>query len=106
MISDYDKKYNRMSKLYKSKWTSLKKINGWKHYEVASIDKNGIAAQKITIGAFNTNTEAGRQMSNTIDVGAKLTTYQSAFEAIRAGITNSTDYASLKANLLTALANV
>ena len=39
MISDYDKKYNRVSKLYKSKWTSLKKINGWKHYEVANIDK-------------------------------------------------------------------
>ena len=39
MISDYDKKYNRLSKLYKSKWTSLKKINGWKHYEVANIDK-------------------------------------------------------------------
>ena len=39
MISDYDKKYNRVSKLYKSKWTSLKKINGWKHYEVANVDK-------------------------------------------------------------------
>ena len=39
MISDYDKKYNRVFKLYKSKWTSLKKINGWKHYEVANIDK-------------------------------------------------------------------
>ena len=39
MISDYDKRYNRVSKLYKSKWTSLKKINGWKHYEVANIDK-------------------------------------------------------------------
>ena len=39
MISDYYKKYNGVSKLYKSKWTSLKKINGWKHYEVANIDK-------------------------------------------------------------------
>ena len=39
MISDYDKKYNRVSKLYKSKWTSLKKLNGWKHYEVINIDK-------------------------------------------------------------------
>ena len=39
MISDYDKKYNRVSKLEKSKWTSLKKLNGWKHYEVIKVDK-------------------------------------------------------------------
>ena len=39
MISDYDKKYNRVSKLDKSKWTSLKRLNGWKHYEVINIDK-------------------------------------------------------------------
>ena len=39
MISDYDKKYNRVSKLEKSKWTSLKKLNGWRHYEVINIDK-------------------------------------------------------------------
>jgi len=23
---------------FKSKWTSIKKLNGWKHYEVLSID--------------------------------------------------------------------
>ena len=39
MISDYDKKYNRVSKLEKSKWTSLKRLNGWKHYEVINIDE-------------------------------------------------------------------
>ena len=39
MVSDYDKRYNRISKLEKSKWTSLKKLNGWKHYEVINIDK-------------------------------------------------------------------
>ena len=39
MINNYDKKFNRVSKLYKSKWTSLKKLNGWKHYEVINIDK-------------------------------------------------------------------
>ena len=39
MISDYDNKCNRVSKLEKSKWTSLKKLNGWKHYEVITIDK-------------------------------------------------------------------
>ena len=39
MISDYDKKYNNVIKLDKSKWTSLEKINGYKHYEVISINK-------------------------------------------------------------------
>ena len=39
MISDYDKRYNRVSKLKKSKWTSLRKLNGWKHYEVINTDK-------------------------------------------------------------------
>ena len=39
MISDYDKKYNRVSKLERSKWTSLKRLNGYKHYEVIEIDK-------------------------------------------------------------------
>ena len=39
MRSNLDKKYNRLSKLDKSKWTSLKKLNGWRHYEVINIDK-------------------------------------------------------------------
>jgi len=38
MISDYDKIHNRLSKLEKSKWTSLEKLNGWKHYEVINVD--------------------------------------------------------------------
>ena len=49
MISDYDKKYNRVYKLYKSKWTSLKKINGWKHYEVANIDKKNKKIELFSI---------------------------------------------------------
>ena len=39
MKSNFDKMYNRISKLDKSKWTSLKKLNGWRHYEVINIDK-------------------------------------------------------------------
>ena len=39
MRSNYDKLYNRISKLDKSKWTSLEKLNGWKHYEVININK-------------------------------------------------------------------
>ena len=38
MINKYDKAYNKISKLEKSKWTSLKKLNGWRHYEVINID--------------------------------------------------------------------
>ena len=39
MRSNLDKNYNRISKLDKSKWTSLNKLNGWRHYEVVNIDK-------------------------------------------------------------------
>ena len=39
MISNYDKEFNKISKLENSKWTSLKKLNGWKHYEVININK-------------------------------------------------------------------
>ena len=31
--------FNKISKLENSKWTSLKKLNGWKHYEVININK-------------------------------------------------------------------
>ena len=39
MISNSDKVFNKLSSLLKSKWTSLKKINGWSNYEVLNIDK-------------------------------------------------------------------
>tara|TARA_S200000501_G_scaffold378938_1_gene445166 strand:+ start:2133 stop:2519 length:387 start_codon:yes stop_codon:yes gene_type:complete len=39
MRNNHDKLYNRISKLDKSKWTSLEKLNGWKHYEVINVDK-------------------------------------------------------------------
>ena len=39
MINKYDEKFNKISKLKNSKWTSLKKLNGWKHYEVININK-------------------------------------------------------------------
>ena len=39
MINNYDKKYNKIVKLEKSKWTSIKKVHGWKHYEVKNINK-------------------------------------------------------------------
>ena len=39
MINNYDRKHNRISYLQKSKWTSLEKLNGWRHYEVLNVDK-------------------------------------------------------------------
>ena len=39
MINNSDKVFNKLSCLQKSKWTSLRKINGWSHYEVLNIDK-------------------------------------------------------------------
>ena len=39
MINNSDRSSNKLRRLEKSKWTSLKKINGWSHYEVLSVDK-------------------------------------------------------------------
>ena len=39
MINNSDRSSNKLSRLEKSKWTSLEKINGWSHYEVLNIDK-------------------------------------------------------------------
>ena len=39
MINNYDKEFNKTSKLENSKWISFKKLNGWKHYEGININK-------------------------------------------------------------------
>ena len=49
MINDYDKKYNRVSKLEKSKWTSLKRLNGWSHYEVINVDKKNSEVELFAV---------------------------------------------------------
>ena len=80
----------------------------WKHAgsKVTSIDKNGIATKKLYIADFGTNNNYGRALTNTIDVGSKLTSYQSTFEAIRNAVNASSDFDSLKSGLTSALANV
>ncbi len=40
--------------------------------KVASIDKTGIAATNYYIATFGTNTSSGRQLTSTIDVGARF----------------------------------
>ena len=74
--------------------------------KVFSITKEGPACSQLYIGDFGTNGNNGRVIHNKIDVKDRLTAYQSAFEQMRQAVSSSTDYDSLKAGLLTALANV
>ena len=74
--------------------------------KVFSITKDGPACSQLYIGDFQTNSTDGRRIANKIDVRDRLTTYQTAVEHMRQAVSSSTDYDSLKAGLLTALANV
>ena len=74
--------------------------------KVFSINKDGPACSQLYIGDFSDNNAQGRYLRNKIDVRDRLTTYQNAFETMRQGVTNATDFDSLKANILTALASV
>jgi len=74
--------------------------------KVFSITKDGPACSQLYIGDFGTNNNSGRVITNRIDVRDRLTAYQSAFEQVRQAVSSSTDFDSLKAGLLTALANV
>jgi hypothetical protein len=74
--------------------------------KVASIDKTGIAAKALYIADFAANTTYGRALTNTIDVGARLTTYQTALTTLRTGAASATTLAELKTAIATALANV
>lgn len=39
MIGDYNKKYNKVSKLNKSKQPSLRNLYGWRHYQIINVNK-------------------------------------------------------------------
>ncbi len=74
--------------------------------KVFSITKEGPACSQLYLADFQTNTTDGRVLTNKIDVKDRLQTYQSTFESLRQSVANATDFDSLKANILTALANV
>ena len=74
--------------------------------KVFSITKDGPACSQLYLADFGTNDVNGRVLHNKIDVRDRLATYQSAFETMRQGVTDATDFDSLKANILTALAIV
>jgi len=74
--------------------------------KVFSITKEGPACSTLVLGDFGDNTANGRVIHNKIDVKERLNTYQTAFEQIRQGVSNATDFNSLKENILSALASV
>ena len=74
--------------------------------KVFSITKDGPACSQLYLADFQPNDTNGRVLTNTIDVKDRLVKYQSAFETMRQGVSDSTDFDTLKANLLSALASV
>ena len=74
--------------------------------KVFSITKEGPACSTLVLGDFGDNTANGRVIHNKIDVKERLNSYQAAFEDIRQGVSNATDFDSLKTNILSALASV
>ena len=74
--------------------------------KVASIDKTGIAATNLYLATFGPNTTNGRALTSTIDVGARLTTYQTAFTTLRTQAATATTLDELKTAIANALANV
>ena len=73
---------------------------------VFSITKEGPACSTLYLGDIGDTTNTGRVIHNKIDVKERLNTYQTAFEQMRQGVSNATDFDSLKANILSALASV
>ena len=74
--------------------------------KVFSISKEGPACSTLILGDFSANNDNGRVINNKIDLKQRLTDYQFAFETMRQGVATATDFDSLKANILSALANV
>ena len=74
--------------------------------KVFSITKDGPACSQLYLADFRDNDENGRVISNKIDVKDRLVKYQTAFEQMRQGINNATDFSSLKTNILSSLALV
>ena len=74
--------------------------------KVFSITNEGPACSTLYFGDIQENDNNGRVIFNKIDVKERLNTYQAAFQQMRQGVANATDFDSLKANIISALANV
>ena len=49
MINKYDQKYNRVHLLNKSKWTAIKKVNGWRHFMVRDVNKKDKTVEMFAV---------------------------------------------------------
>ena len=74
--------------------------------KVFSITNEGPACSTLYFGDIQENDNNGRVIFNKIDVKERLNTYQDAFQQMRQGVANATDFDSLKANIISALASV
>ena len=74
--------------------------------KVFSITKDGPACSTLLLGDIQSGSDNQRVITNKIDVKDRLEAYQTAFEAMRQGVSNASDFDSLKLNILVALANV
>jgi len=76
--------------------------------KVCSVNKNGVAATELTLGTFSTNNANGVVINNPVQVGTRLTTYQTALEGIRTACNDAsiTTVAALKTSIASALASV
>ena len=74
--------------------------------KVFSITKDGPACSQLFLSQFGSNDANGRTLVNTIEVGEQLAKYQNTFEQIRSAVSTSSDYDSLKTNLLQVLSQV
>ena len=74
--------------------------------KVASINKNSVACTELQLVSFAPNGENGVLFNNTIDVRERLNAYQTALVGVRNAVNQSTDFESLKSNLLSALTGV
>ena len=98
------------SNLFEYAWTfDSNEDFAWVHSnsgKVASIDKTGIAATNFYIATFGANTTNGRALTSTIDVGARLATYQTALTNLRSNAATATTFDELKTAIANALVNV
>ena len=81
----------------------------WVHGDngkVVSIDRNGLAAHKLYLADFGTNTADGRTLAGTIDVGAQLTANRNALASLRINAASATTLDELKTAISNALANL
>ena len=73
---------------------------------VFSITKDGPACSTLVLGDIGQTNANGRVIHNKIDVKERLNAYKTTFEAVRSAVSSATDFESLRANILSALASI